>query len=933
MGGAPVDGLISVSDWDVVTFAPYKRNGDRLAVDAEGRPLPGLEADTTYEVIVRAGGIRDASGNGIEQTCFCFSTGATLAAGCCGGQRLPSDDPPADSRPAEDALSIQSIDLVPPSPMPVGTTATFEAVVSGDDDRTQFHWDFGDGSPPSTSQGSAAASHRYTKAGSYNVTLSVRSVDGSQSAAVSSVLVYESVMDPAPVASAPLAILGDQLWVVNPDNDTVAQVRIRQLDRVDEIDVCARPSGIAADKQRRLWVTCRDADAIAVIDADNAQFVERVSLPHGSAPFGIVADPRTDRIYVAEQGAGRVRRFQGATLRSTGAVKVGPTPRALALDPARQRLMVSRFISNDSEGEIWSIDLERFEPSSRIVLPADTESEDQTDSARGLPNYLVGLAIDPVRPRLWYVAKKDNVFAGAFRDPDATDLSPETTVRALLGTVDVAGQRELVEERIDIDDMGQPSAVAFSPNGTHLLFTMQGNNRLFAFDAATGRAMGNVETGLAPQGVVVDPVTKRIFTKDLTGRTVTVFDGRPLLERGSDEALTEIARINTVQREAMPDEVLWGKRVFYNAADERMTLDGYMSCASCHLDGGHDGRTWDFSGRGEGLRNTISLRGGGGATRGAIHWTGNFDEIQDFEHDIRDALGGTGFIGDALLRQAGRDQPLGGRKAGLSRELDALAAYVRSLGETRRSPYRQPNGRLTADAVAGRELFRSLDCMSCHAAPHFSDSATGARHDVGSAQPHSGRRLGGPLDGFDTPTLVGLWTTAPYLHDGSAASLREVLASASPRHMSLDGLGSAQVDQLLAYLLQIEGSLSNPPAPLESVEAAPDPQVPDLSASAAQQSSSIRGGCSLGAQALPSPSLRCLALLFLFHLARRVGSSAACRRRGRARSPVARSTAGLSAPVLSADPSKNSRGEMPLCACESARFVAPDNTNSRSMTS
>ena len=47
---------------------------------------------------------------------------------------------------------------------------------------------------------------------------------------------------------------------------------------------------------------------------------------------------------------------------------------------------------------------------------------------------------------------------------------------------------------------------------------------------------------------------------------------------------------------------------------------------------------WDFSQFGEGVRNTTSLRGRGGIAQGPLHWTGNFDEVQDFENQIRDAL-------------------------------------------------------------------------------------------------------------------------------------------------------------------------------------------------------------------------------------------------------------------------------------------------------
>ena len=47
---------------------------------------------------------------------------------------------------------------------------------------------------------------------------------------------------------------------------------------------------------------------------------------------------------------------------------------------------------------------------------------------------------------------------------------------------------------------------------------------------------------------------------------------------------------------------------------------------------------------GEGLRNTISLRGRAGMAQGFLHWSGNFDEVQDFEGQIRALAGGTGLM-------------------------------------------------------------------------------------------------------------------------------------------------------------------------------------------------------------------------------------------------------------------------------------------------
>lgn len=58
---------------------------------------------------------------------------------------------------------------------------------------------------------------------------------------------------------------------------------------------------------------------------------------------------------------------------------------------------------------------------------------------------------------------------------------------------------------------------------------------------------------------------------------------------------------------------------------------------------------------------------------------------------------------------------------------------------------------------------------------------------------------------FDTPTLIELWRTAPYLHDGSAATLRDVLTTANPddKHGKTSHLTADQLNDLIAYLLSL----------------------------------------------------------------------------------------------------------------------------------
>jgi mono/diheme cytochrome c family protein len=223
-----------------------------------------------------------------------------------------------------------------------------------------------------------------------------------------------------------------------------------------------------------------------------------------------------------------------------------------------------------------------------------------------------------------------------------------------------------------------------------------------------------------------------------------------------------------------------------------------------------DGRTWDFSQAGEGLRNTIDLRGRAGMGHGPVHWSANFDEIQDFENDIVHAFGGTGLAADGEPPYP----PLyASPNAGRSADLDDLAAYVASLAEVPRSPHRAPDGDMDDAARRGRALFfdEAVGCASCHAPPSFTDSHLDANrkfvlHDVGTLGEGSGGRLGGPLPGLDTPSLLGAWATPPYLHDGSAATLREVIRARNPddAHGATSHLSDAEIDDLVAYLRVID---------------------------------------------------------------------------------------------------------------------------------
>ncbi len=122
-------------------------------------------------------------------------------------------------------------------------------------------------------------------------------------------------------------------------------------------------------------------------------------------------------------------------------------------------------------------------------------------------------------------------------------------------------------------------------------------------------------------------------------------------------------------------------------------------------------------------------------------------------------------------------------------EAAAIDEYLKSL-KPLPSPY-LVNGKLSSSAMRGKKIFfdPSVGCASCHPNGLFT---TLKSYDVGAGL-------------LDTPTLIEIWRTAPYLHDGSAMTLRELLTTANPhdRHGRTSHLRSAQIDDLAAYLLSL----------------------------------------------------------------------------------------------------------------------------------
>ncbi|MFT5683942.1 MAG: DNA-binding beta-propeller fold protein YncE, partial [Myxococcota bacterium] len=538
-----------------------------------------------------------------------------------------------------------------------------------------FAWDFGDGQ----TDAGLTPEHAYTAPGSYAAVITVTGAGGGWKSDTAVVTVTEPPTAVVPVASATLAMHGGIIWVVNPEAGTVGRIEDGAL--VTEIVVCDTPRTLAVDAGI-LAVACEGDDQLTLIDADIGTITERVALPEAGRPYGVVG--RDGVWWVSLQATGQLARYDGDDL---SLVTVGPDPRGMAMD-AEGRILATRWRSTDGEGRVYVVDPAGSVGS--IVLPADTRGDSDTTTG-GVPNLLESILPSPDGTTLYVPAMHANILRGEWVSGVAPDH--QTSLRGVLARIDAAANTESPDDRKQFDERGRSIAVATSPDGAALYVLHPGTGHVTVLDAASDQIIGSILfTGLFPTGLIA--TEDRLYVHAWLSRTVVAYDITDL-----STSPTPLWRAPTLTNETLSDTVLLGKQVFHDASDTRMTKSGYITCAHCHPDGRDDGLTWDFTDRGEGLRNTTSLEGRAGVGMGPVHWTGNFDEIQDFEHDIRGPFAGSGFLTDVDWVET--DETLGETKAGRSVELDAMAAYVATFTTTPPSPW---------PTTEGSEAFEAAGC-------------------------------------------------------------------------------------------------------------------------------------------------------------------------------------------------------------------------------
>jgi YVTN family beta-propeller protein len=381
---------------------------------------------------------------------------------------------------------------------------------------------------------------------------------------------------------------------------------------------------------------------------------------------------------------------------------------------------------------------------------------------------------------------------------------------------------------------------------------------------AAGQAGGIVRilVGQGPRGIAINGADTRAYVANENSRDLSVVD------LTHDKVIATVATAVLPAAGSTQARQLVGKALFESStglhlpalasaslpgtlAGKPLSSEGWGSCFACHGFGKTDGVVWMF---GSGPRRSLPLHAsfspGAPDDIKVLNASGVNDEVQDFELNIRNVSGGSGLIlkpdgspeDVATIRAvaAAPALPNGGR----STLLDALAFYVATGISTPRSPLAaEPASSTLGQAVTrGRALFASANCASCHGGPGWSSARrdftpapgadlldltegiaqiAGALTDVGTfdASRSNEIRAGGAralgIRGYVPASLLGVDAFAPYLHDGSAATLDDVLANATHRSAGTAGIdtlasATARAD-LVTFLRSIDATTAQFP--------------------------------------------------------------------------------------------------------------------------
>jgi len=594
-------------------------------------------------------------------------------------------------------------------------------------------------------------------------------------------LIAEVVSDEGPGFLGPMAVaVSDDeqtLFAACADAGQVVFLRLPAGRIVRRVDVPGRPTGLAigADQARILVSCAAPQSSVLLVNACSGKVHESIPVGHTAMSPVISGDGRW--AYVCNRFSNNVSVLDLEAGTETARVAVAREPIAATLAMGGRLLLVANHLPNAS------LDTEDMGYVGAVVTMMDTQTHETrrielahgSHSARGLHVLADGRH-----------ALVTHLLANFEQTPFRVDMGWINV--NVVSVIDVLEGKVLGTIGLDAMDHGaaNPWGIASTADGASVCVAIAGTHELSVIDGAEllgefarrtmqpmmgawpiyvslGESLWRRQPlpGIGPRALAV--AGTKVYVAEYFSDSVAVFD----------LAATDGATAHSLALGPKPawSRERWGEMLFH---DGTRCFQHWQSCASCHPDARMDALNWDLLNDGLGnFKSTKSLllahRTPPSMARG-VRATAEVAVRAGFVHILFD------------------ERP--------EEEAAAVDAYLRAL-----RPVPSPqlvDGRLSPAAERGRRLFHSntIACHTCHPAPLYTDMKM---HNVGT------RNIRDLVDRFDTPSLVEVWRTAPYLHDGRYLTVRGLLGDGE--HGLSGGrrqkLTDEELDDLTAFVLSL----------------------------------------------------------------------------------------------------------------------------------
>ncbi|MFA5190999.1 MAG: c-type cytochrome [Verrucomicrobiia bacterium] len=582
---------------------------------------------------------------------------------------------------------------------------------------------------------------------------------------------------------------GKTMFIAYATANQVAVFDVASAKVSKTVEMPASPLGLALSADgKQLFVTCAaPSSSVCIVDTGSNKIV--TTIPTGHTTMGPALSPDGKTLYVCNRFNNCVAAIDLAQRKEVKRVAVPREPVAVAVTPDGKQLLVANHLhTGRADADVVAA----------VVTIIDTASGRAIKDI-ALPNGSGLLRDVRVSPDGKY-ACVTHVLA-RFHLP-TTQLERgwmNTNAMSIIDLTKCALFNTVLLDNVD-SGAANPWAAAWSADGKQICVTHAGTHEVSVIDApalleklakmpaaidpnakidynAASRVAADVPNDLSflvgvrnriklpdngPRAIAL--IGKKIYTANYFSDSLSVIDQAAPNVTASSIPLGSKRTMTAVRK----GELLWN--------DATMCFQGWQSCASCHSsDARVDGLNWDL------------LNDGIGNPKNSKTMLLSHKTPPAMSMGVRDTA-------ETAVRSGIKNILFAVRP-----EEDAVAIdqYLKSL-QPIPSPYLE-KGKLSAAAQRGKKIFsdKAVGCAVCHSSSVYTNLKSS---DVGTRG-----QFDKPDEIFDTPSLIEEWRTGPYLHDGSAVTMRDVLTTRNPndKHGKTKHLSPQQIDDLAAYLLSL----------------------------------------------------------------------------------------------------------------------------------